>query len=231
MGNSKERPKEIKAVWFYSNLAFIINYTLTCIKLFVTIPVPYFSHYFNNLCLLVSYSILVLDLLKNYNTPGFSFKKIYTNQNFMCIFLFICFIPNILLFPFFMLSVFHVNNVILSQKKLYESYFFYDLCVMLGRHSNTIGRSSMYCEVILLPIGLILVFLGQIRVFTFMVYCTIIRQQYICNSTMRSVIEEIIFNIDKLISKMPAQVATLYTNVKENVSKYNKPETIPNKKE
>lgn len=231
MKNQKERSKEIKAVWFYSNLAFIVNYTLTIIKLFVTIPIPYLSHYFNNLCLFISYTILVVDLFKNIQRPDFSFKKIYTNQNFMCIFLFVCFIPNILLFPFFLLSLFHINNVVLSQKKVYEAYFFYDFCVLLGRHSNTIGRTSMFCEVILAPVAIVLTLLGKLNVFSSLVYLAIIRQQYLSNIVMKSVIEEIILNIDNLMAKMPTKLLNAYALTKGVISKYNKPELAINKKD
>lgn len=223
--------RKIRELWFYSSMAFIVNYTLTYLRMFVSVPLPHLPSFFNNLCLLVSYGVTILDLFRSMNSPGFTFKRIYTNQNFVCLGLFLCFVPNILLLPFFLLSVYHINANILSRKQEFEKYFFFDFCVLLGRNSSRIGRTAIYLEVLLVPISLILLLCRRLGFIPFIVYCAIVRQQYINNRSMKSVVEEIILKVDDLVSKMPNGIRTYYNVFKEVMSKYNRPEELPKKRE
>lgn len=227
MANSRK----IREVWFYSNLAFIVNYFLTYVRMFVSIPLPHFPSFFNSLCLLVSYGVTIMDILRSIGSPGFSFKKVYTNQNLICIGLFLCFVPNILLLPFFLLSVYHVNADILSRKQEFERYFFFDFCILLGRSSSCIGRTAIYLEVLLVPVSFIMVLFRMLGFVPFVVYCGIVRQQYINNRSMKSVVEEIVLRVDDLVSRMPKWMSTHYATFKGIASKYNKPEEPPSKRE
>lgn len=223
--------KSIRDLWFYSNLAFIINYSITIFRLFVYIPIPYLPSFFNNIFLLVSYSVTILSLVKKVGSSGFTFKKILSNQNFICLGLFIFFVPNILLFPFFLLSIFHVNGDILARKKEFEKLFFFDLCVFLGRNAANIGRMAMICEILLIPVSFVMVLFRRLNILPFLVYCIIVRQQYITNKTMKSVVGEAVMKIDGIFAKMPVEVVAYYDKIKDFIGKYNKGEDEPKKSE
>lgn len=223
--------KKIRELWFYSNLVFIVNYVLTYTRMFISVPLPHLPSFFNNLCLLVSYGVTILDLFRNMRSPGFSLRKIYTNQNLICLGLFLCFVPNILLLPFFLLSVYHINADILSRKQEFEKYFFFDFCALLGRNSSNIGRTAMYLEVLLVPVSFVLLLARKLGFIPFVVYCAIVRQQYINNRSMKSVVEEIILKVDDLISRMPDWMKTYYCMLKEIMSKYNRPDEPSGKRE
>jgi transmembrane protein 33 len=208
--------KNLKDFWLYLNLLFICNYTLAIANLCTTIYVPSLPSWINSVVLIVTYAITMVDIFKN-------LPKLVRHPNFICIFLFATFPCNILLLPFFLLSVYHLNNEIISKKKIYEKYFFYQVSCAIAVHSIYIGRFAMFSEVFCIPLSFILFAMGRSSILTFVAYAVIVRQQYINNQSMKSVIKEIIFKIDQLLGCLPDSMKNKYFQAKAFLANYNVP--------
>lgn len=213
--------KEYRKLWLYCNIAFIINYTLKTFSFLVTVPIPVFPNFFNSICLILIYSILVFDLIVNYRNKNITLQHVYGNQNLFCLAFFFFFVPYILLLPFYLLCIFHVNNSVLLEKKIHENRFYYEFCVSLGKYSSLLGRASLFLEVCLIPVALVMTLMRKFGVVPFILYLVIIRQQYMTNNNMKSVINELIQTLEAGMTKyMPKKVLDCYLKAKPLIGRY-----------
>lgn len=206
--------REIKRAWFYLNIIFIANYTISILRLFIRIGIPHLPNFFNILILLSSYLITLLDAIKK---PG----KLMSHPNTICLGLFLTFPDYILLIPFYILSIYHTNSFILSQKKNYEKLPFFNICAMIGQYSSHLGRTAMYFEVINIPLAIILMLLGRSSIRTVIAFMAVVRQQYVNNSTMKGVVGELMTYVDQVVSNLPDSFKGLYNQAKEFIYRHN----------
>lgn len=202
---AKPSPKDL---WFYSNTLFFLNYTLVILKLLVTFPLPSFPSSFNCLFLLLAYILTFKGFFSNFKAYDVTtlLKKIFTHPNTSCIALFLCFVPNLLLLPFYPLSLYHIVSYIVSKKEAFSKYFFYNFVIFLNTNIYIIGRSALFLEILLVPVAGVLLALRKIGVISLTVYLFMIRQQYISNSNMKAVVIECMQVMHSLIMKLPDSI-------------------------
>jgi len=195
--------KDLLRCWFYINLIFIINYTLGIMRLLTVIPIICLPNFFNILALISSYIITLIDLIKSPST-------LVSHANFICIWLFLT-LPNfVLLFPFFLLSVYHTNGFIIANKRIYQKSLFFNLSLYINEYTLVIGKLTMYCEVMSLPLSAIMYFTGHSSLKTIVLYLAIIVQQYMNNQMMKAVVNDMLKIVDGVFSYLPAGVNSFY---------------------
>lgn len=194
---------DAKKTWFFLNLFFMANYGLRLLKLAVRLPVPVLPNYVNCLALAGIYSLTLAGVYRD-------LRKLVTNQNFLCIGLFLTFPHCALLAPFFLLSIYHANSYVLSNKKKFSSAPFFGACLALGPHSVQLGRAAMYLEFGSIPLAFCMLFTRACSVKTFVAYYAIVRQQYIHNAVMRSIVHNTLLRVDAQAQRLPAGARALY---------------------
>lgn len=214
---------DIKALWFYLNILFIASYTVPILRVFVRLPLPRLPHALNVLVLIVSYAITLVDVVKN-------IPKLVASQNLICIGLFMTFPHASLLFPFYLLSVYHANLYVLSHKKKFSSLPFFKFSLAIGQHAAALGRAAMYAELLCASLALVLIFLRLSSIKTFIMYLVIIRQQYINNEKMRSVVSEMLLGAERLVAAMPEQPRQLLARATARLRRWHLPEAATAKK-
>lgn len=207
--------REIKKIWFYLNILFVANYSLSILRMFIRIPLPRLPNIFNILFLISVYAITLIDILKNV-------KKLFSHPNTFCLFLFFTLPHQILLFPFFILSIYHINSFILSQKKTFERMPFFNICAMIGQHTASIGKLAMYSEVLDIPISILMMIFRKASIWTVLAFVLIVRQQYFNNSVMKGVIGEILMHSDTFFNNMPECFNSSYIQLKNLSQRCNK---------
>lgn len=197
--------KQIQNLWLYSNSLFLLNYSLAILSLFVAFPVPKLPSFFNNLFLIFSYALTFQSLAANIKSQGIAtfLTKASSQPNTFCLALFLTFIPNILLLPFYVLCIYHICSAVLSRKKEFENYFFYEICVALGKNLNSIGRLALILELTMAPLCVILLFARYISIFSLIAYFIMVRRQCQTNKAMKDVLGEILHTLHGILSKMP----------------------------
>ncbi|ELA42147.1 uncharacterized protein VICG_00790 [Vittaforma corneae ATCC 50505] len=218
--------KSLRDIWFYSNVCFFINYSLAILRVFVAFPLPRLPSFFNCIFLLLAYTLTFQSIIANfkaYDTLMF-IKKIFSHPNTFCIVFFLCFVPNILLSPFYLLTIYHIVSSIVAKKDTFHSYFFYDFVVFLNTNIATIGRSALFLEILLIPIAVSMVVLRRISTVTLLIYLLMIRQQYISNNNMKAIVSECIQRMHNLAMNMPDSIKMRYLELMNYVRSLSKSE-------
>lgn len=225
--------KSFKDIWFYANASFFINYSLILLRLFVAFPIPCLPSFFNSLFLLVAYSLTFQGLVTNYKSYNINtlVTKVITHPNTFCILLFLCFVPNILLSPFYLLCIYHIVSYIIAKKEAFHSYFFYNSVVFLNTNITTIGRSALFLEIFLIPITFILLLRGKIGAISLIAYFLMIRQQYTSNNNMKAVVLECLQYAHNIAMNLPDGVKMRYFEVSNLIRGYLKIDKEAEKKE
>ncbi|KAM0680064.1 hypothetical protein GINT2_001754 [Glugoides intestinalis] len=222
----------VKDIWFYSNICLFINYSLTILKLFVALPIPRLPSFFNSAFLIVSYSLTFEALLSNLKTTGLNafIKKICSQPNAYCIALFFCFPPNIILFPFYILGMYHIATFVTTKKERFGSSFIFEYCVFLNNNTASIGRLSLFFQVLLVPVAFILFVVRSIGLMTFLAYVLMVRHQYMASEHMRAVVGEILQYLNGLSMNMPDEVKMNYLGVMNYIqSQFRKEKNVKEK--
>ena len=225
--------KTIQDLWLGSNIAFVLNYTLLILNLFVAFPVPRLPSIFNSLFLIFAYTLTFHSLFINLKSQSFNslIFKIISQPNTFCIGFFITFPPNILLAPFFLLSIYHITSAVLSRKKEFEIYFFYEICIVLGKHLTFIGRLALLIELFLSPICFILVLFRKISFFTLISYICMVRKQCQSNKVMKDIFEECMLNVHSVLLKLPDNYKAMYLQILNRINSLFKKEDVKEKTE
>lgn len=220
----------IKDIWLILNLCFIVNYSISILKIFLAFPLLSLPSFFNSLFLLCAYALTLQTLfsqLKISSSISYKFfKKVVSHPNTFCLFVFICFPPNILLFPFYLLSLYHLASAVVSRKEEFNRYFFYDICVFIDKNLNNIGRTALFLEIISIFIATILLLMRKISPITLLSYIFMVRQQYITNNTMKSVCMEMIQYLNECMKKLPDNIKNNITIVTGYMDRITKKEDI-----
>lgn len=224
--------KRIQDFWLYSNAVFVVNYILLILSIFIAFPVPRLPSYFNNIFLILAYALTFHSLVVNFKAQDLNtlFSKITSQPNTFCLAFFITFPPNLLLSPFFLLSVYHITSAVLSRKKEFENYFFYSACSVLGKNLSGIGRFALLSELLLVPVCVVLLFLGKIRIFTLIAYVSMVRKQYQTNKAMKDVFDECMHNVHSFFLKLPDSYKSSYLQALGSLQKLFKKEEDTKKK-
>lgn len=220
----------IKDIWLILNLCFIVNYSISILKIFLAFPLLSLPSFFNSLFLLCAYALTLQTLFSQLKISSSIsskfFKKVVSHPNTFCLFVFICFPPNILLFPFYLLSLYHLASAVVSRKEEFNRYFFYDICVFIDKNLNNIGRTALFLEIISIFIATILLLMRKISPITLLSYIFMVRQQYITNNTMKSVCMEMIQYLNECMKKLPDNIKNNITIVTGYMDRITKKEDI-----
>jgi len=208
-------PESFKNLWFYTNSAFFINYSLSILKLLVAFPLPVLPSSVNCLLLFVSYALTFRGFLPHLKSQEINTiaKKIFTHPNMFCIFLFLCFVPNILLLPFYLLTVYHMVTSIVARKETFQFYFFYNFVVFLNTNISAIGKAALVLEIGLFPVACIMMVMRRIGLLTLLAYGLMLRQQYSQSASMKEVAMESVQQLHGLFMKMPEGVRMRFLKV------------------
>ncbi|KAI4292947.1 hypothetical protein PAPHI01_2221 [Pancytospora philotis] len=201
---------KLKILWFYFNVAFVLNYAFALVRLLTFFPLPPLPNFFNALCLMSAYACSLAGAYKNV-------QGIFTNQNFMCVLFFATFPPWILLFPFFLLAVFHANTCIVEHKKMWGGTALYSAALMLNHHAFAIGRMALHAEIYALLLAVPLVFLRVCSVKSLLAYGLVVRKQYTSNPSMHGIISSMLLQLDGAARRMPAFLLAPYSRAKHFV--------------
>ncbi|WUR05143.1 uncharacterized protein VNE69_12128 [Vairimorpha necatrix] len=194
-----------KKIWALSTLFFVLNYFLFLFLLFVRLPLSPFPHILNIISLFISYSI---GLRKTKDL-----FKLFNESNFFCLVCFLFLPSNILLFPFFLLGIYNLISFVLSNRKVFENMFILDLCMSLSTVHVMIGRVALFSELICLSINFLMFLVRKSSLGSLISYGVMVRQQYIYNNNMRSVVNEMRNKYQEIINKKNI----FYNNNKNNV--------------
>lgn len=197
----------IKLAWFYFNILFIANYSMAILRLFIRLPLPVLPNWANAAFLVGGYAC---TLSEAYKKP----LKLVNNQNFLCTILFLTCPPFAMLAPFFILAVYHANSYALSQRRTWGTLPFFRFCIALGQYSPQLGRGALYAEIAAAALAIPLAFARMCSVKTLVCYYMVIRQQYVHNATMRSVVGEVVLATDRLFLSCPECPRAAYSRVK-----------------
>lgn len=206
---------DAKRVWFLLNLVFLASYSLRILKLFVRLPIPLLPNAFNSILLICVYAISLCHIRRN-------ISKILESQNFICIGLFITFPHWILLFPFFLLSIYHSNGYILSHRDEFSSWSFFRLSVIIKENSTQLGLAAFYSELLCLLMALLMAVLRVSSLKTLLMYYVSVRQQYMQNSVMRSIVGQACQRMHACIERLPGPVRQTYDTVAGYVKRLHK---------
>lgn len=207
---------KLKLFWFYFNVAFIANYALALIKFVAYFPLPTLPNFCNALLLVGAYACTLAGAFKNAH-------GIFTNQNFICVLFFLTLPPRILLFPFFLLAIYHTNAFILLQKRVWGNTALFSAATFLGQYTLQIGRAALYSEVCAAFFALPLALLRWCSVKTFLMYCVVIRRQYTSNSTMQGIVSDILLWADRCAARAPGFILGPYNKIKQFARAYPSP--------
>lgn len=199
------RSESLKNIWFYTNLTFFASYSLAILRIFVAFPLPVPPSFINCIFLLVSYALTFQGFIAHLKSQEVNLvaRKVFTHPNMFCIFLFLCFVPNILLLPFYLLSIYHIVSSIVARKETFQSYFFYNFVVFLNSNIGSIGRTALLLEIVLFPVACGMALFRKIGLITVVAYALMLRQQYSLNNSMKAVAMECIHGMHALVMKMP----------------------------
>lgn len=225
--------KSIQDFWLYSNIAFVSNYTLFLLSLCVAFPVPRLPSFFNCFFLIFAYALTFHSLFINFKSQSLnSFaSKIFSQPNTFCLFFFATFPPIILLIPFYLLSIYHITSAILSRKKDFENFFFYEIFVVFGKYLTSIGRCALIIELSLTPVCIIMTLFRRCSIFTFISYIFMVRKQCQINKAMRDVLDECIHKIHGLFLKLPDNYKAMYLQAVKRWQNVTKKEDLKKKSE
>lgn len=212
-----------KQLWFFFNLAFIINYTLRLLRPFIRLPIPALPRFVNSLLLL---SVYLSAIAPMYNRPN----KFFSHTNFLCACLFATFPHPCILFPFYLLSIFHTTQHFLKTRYAKASTggqhaFFLPFCFWVQENAVSFSKLAMLLEILNIPISILLYFFRMSSLKTIFMLFMIVRQQYISSVVMKSIVDDLWVKTDGYLSSLPADYQGAYRKVKNLFSSSSLPES------
>lgn len=192
-----------KKTWMSLNAFFVVNYTLYIVLRLIRIPIYPLPNFVNILCLASSYAISLLPYIS-------SISEILSQPNIYCIVVFLTFPHELLLFPFYLLSIYHLSSFVLSNKKVFERTALYTMCVTLSTHHVGLGRLALFTEILTVPLSFLMILFRKSSIVTLTALIAMVRQQYFNNPTMRSVFGEIRVSMDGWILSCPRDIQEYY---------------------
>eukprot|EP00919_Chromeraceae_sp_WS-2016_P015051 GHVR01035395.1.p1 GENE.GHVR01035395.1~~GHVR01035395.1.p1 ORF type:complete len:123 (+),score=12.81 GHVR01035395.1:3557-3925(+) len=94
---------------------------------------------------------------------------------------FLTFPHEILLLPFYLLSIYHLSSFVLSNKKIFERTTTYTICMGLSTYHVGLGRLALLTEILAVPLSFLMIFFRASSIVTFTTLAAIIFQQS-CNA-------------------------------------------------
>lgn len=192
-----------KKAWMSLNTLFVANYSMYIMLHLIRIPMYPLPNFINILCLAGSYAISMFPYLS-------SISEILSQPNVYCVIVFLTFPHEILLFPFYLLSIYHLSSFVLSNKKNFERTAIYTVCMNISTYHIGLGRLALLSEIVAVPLSLLMVFFRTSSIITFTAFAAMVRQQYFNNPAMRSVFGEIRVCMDGWILSFPRDVQEHY---------------------
>lgn len=193
------------------NLIFISNYSLYILPFLINIrikPIPYINTYL----LILSYSTSILKT---------NLSEIFNQTNTYCLFVFITFPNNFLLFPFFLLSIHNMISFVLSNKKIFEKHRVYKMCRYMSSVHYSVGRFALMSEIVCSVLCLVMYLMGKASLSTVVAYFVMVRNQYVTHGFMRSVFSELKMYLDKICEYMPCRVQYYYNKIQKVLNQIN----------
>lgn len=188
----------IKKVWAFSTFLFIFNYSLYIFLFFVRFPISPLPNYINILSLVVSHSV---GLFRYKNVT-----RTLQESNLFCIGFFLTFPSTFLLLPFYLLGIYNFMGFMLSNKKIFN----FGTCMSISSFHVVVGRTALMSEVIFFIIIFILFIVRFTSIWTLLSYGIMIRQQYINNPNMKSVVKEMQVKCDTFSKYLPENLYKYY---------------------
>lgn len=186
---------DFKEIWFFFNCIFLTSFTFRILGFTKTLSLfPALPNFINCIILVFAYTISIVDIFRKH-------KKLLQNHNFYCIFLFLTFPNFILLTPFYVLSIYHVNAYIIANKKFYYSQIMRKVTSTINEYSFRIGVFGLHLEIYAAILALIMLTVGKCSVYTVVMYGIVIYQQRCTNTLMKNVFSETVLNLNVLIDK------------------------------
>lgn len=192
-----------KKTWVSLNALFVANYSLSIILYVVRIPLYPLPNFVNVLCLASSYAISLLPFVS-------SVSEILSQPNIYCIVVFLTFPHEILLLPFYLLSMYHLSSFVISNKRIFEGTNTYAICMALFTYHVGLGRLALLTEILAVPLSFLMIFFRASSIVTFTAFAAMVRQQYFSNPAMRSVFGEMRVFMDRWITVCPKDVQEYY---------------------
>ncbi len=202
---------DLKEAWFYLNCIFIINFTLRILRFINGIYLLlYLPNFVNCLILIFAYLFSVFDIIRD-------FRKLLKNQNFLCIFLFFTFPHWILLIPFYILSIYHVNGYIIMKKKFIYSDIVKKVTGFIAEHSFHLGKIALFTELYASVLSFLMLIFGVSSIKTCVMYIFIIWHQYTHNILMKNIVTDVFHNIHA----QGIRLANIYIQLKNKYLRIN----------
>lgn len=192
-----------KKAWMSLNALFVANYSMYIVLHIVRLPVHPLPNFVNILSLVSAYALSLLPHLS-------SVSEILSQPNIYCIAVFLTFPHELLLLPFYLLSMYHLSSFVLSNKKIFDRTALYTVCMALSMHHVALGRLALLAEILAVPQSFAMVFFRRASIITFTALTAMVRQQYFNNPAMRSVFGEIRVAMDRWILNCPRDVQEYY---------------------
>ncbi|KAI5169391.1 hypothetical protein PAEPH01_0673 [Pancytospora epiphaga] len=200
-------PTDLKLVCFYFSILFILSYSLRLLRLFIAFPLPVLPNWFNTLFLIATYACIL------YSRP-LVLHSLFSNQNALCIGLFLTFPPHILLFPFYVLSLFHAHAYVLSKKRTWADKQIFKFCLMTKQQVPYLVQLAHYSEIVALVLAIPYSIIGLCSKKTLIAYGVVVRQQYIYNPIMNGIIKSLFIRFDEFMHRLPDGCLKIYKKAK-----------------
>lgn len=207
------KSKETKNLWLGLNAFFAANYSLYILLFIIRIPLAPLPGVVNTLSLIISYS---LGLKMSYK----GISDAISQSNFYCLIVLITFPNQILLMPFYLLSIYHLSSYVLSNRKIFEKTAVYTMCLAVATYHVQLGRLALILEILCVPVSFGLILFGYSNFATFTAYSAMVRQQYLTNPTMRSVFGEVRVCLDNWTKLCPPVIQDYYIRGRDFLMSY-----------
>ncbi|KCZ78428.1 hypothetical protein H311_00541 [Anncaliia algerae PRA109] len=185
--------KQRETIWFVSNALFIINFTYWILQRIILLP-DISLYYMNPILLIIVYSTLLIHL---------EIEEIMLSINFLCILFFATRPLNILLLPFFFNSLINTSIYYVSRKKSSKKDLIYKLCNFVVYKQNLMLMLRNFCQIISLPLSLVLLFFGKTNIFSFFTFTILLWKEYNEDKNMKHTFSTLRQFLDTLLPNYP----------------------------
>lgn len=166
-------------IWAISTIAFMLAYTINYIPYIIKIPLAVNKHILAIL-LIISYGS-TYDIKATLDKPQSALIK----SNTYCLFLFVTFPTNILLLPFFFMSILNISSYVIKNRKRYETFKIYELTKQIMLRKRIVYLFCCILEVLMIPMCILLMVFGLCTLLTFLAYFYIVLFEYQMNGVMK----------------------------------------------
>ncbi|KAL6121950.1 hypothetical protein NUSPORA_01059 [Nucleospora cyclopteri] len=191
---------KIREIWCFINLLFLLNYTLRILSLFVR--AVSFPNFINCFLLVLAYAITIYE---SQRVAG----DFTSNPNIVAIFFFIMIPPWFLLLPYYLLSIYHTVNFIVTNEKtekiVKRNNLLHKILLYVYKNRGFIGEIALYFEILN-----IFICLFTFRFNFFIISLMIVRHQYFINSSMKKVVIKLKNIISSKIEYAPKPIQKAY---------------------